>query len=47
MAGSSVKHSREPSTNTTTSRVHSTANNVTYVELDGANNPPDSPTPGK
>lgn len=45
LAGSSVKHSREPSTNTTTSRVHSTANNITYVEVDAAGNPPDSPTP--
>lgn len=41
----STKHSREPSTNTTGSRVHSTANNVTYVSVGDDSNPPESPTP--
>jgi hypothetical protein len=45
VAGSSIKHSREASANTITSRVHKTANNVTYVEVDTIGNPPDSPTP--
>lgn len=40
----STKHSREPSTNTTSSRVHSTPNNVTYVDV-GDDSKPESPTP--
>jgi hypothetical protein len=41
----SAKHSREPSSNNTTNRVHSTANNVTYVAVGEDSNAPESPTP--